>query len=61
MNFLRLGDMSLCGIKTFAKAVKVPPYIVIGRLQKERFVPYNQFSSEKLRSSCLDILPRLIG
>ncbi|MDR3076268.1 MAG: ImmA/IrrE family metallo-endopeptidase, partial [Synergistaceae bacterium] len=48
-NFLRSGDMSLDSIKKFATSIEVPPYIVIGRLQKENLIPCNRFANEKLR------------
>jgi HTH-type transcriptional regulator/antitoxin HigA len=49
MNFLQQKNFSFQSIIKFAQAVKVPSYIVIGRLQKEGHVSYNNFSSEKLR------------
>ena len=36
-------------IKTFARSQGVPPYIVIGRLQKEGKIPYSYFSNYKLQ------------
>jgi HTH-type transcriptional regulator/antitoxin HigA len=41
--------MSLDSIKKFATSIEVPSYIVIGRLQKEKLIPYNWFANEKLR------------
>jgi HTH-type transcriptional regulator/antitoxin HigA len=48
-NFLEKGDFSLGYIEKFAASVDVPPYIVIGRLQKEKLLPYSRFSREKPR------------
>ena len=36
-------------IRDFAKSQNVPPYIVIGRLQKEKRIPYSQFSNHKTK------------
>lgn len=47
-NFVRQGDFSLSAIKTFAKEQKVLPCIVIGRLQKEKVIPWHSFKSEIL-------------
>lgn len=47
--FVRNADFSLSAIKSFADSQQVKPYIVIGRLQHERIIEYNQFSSEKVR------------
>ncbi len=48
-NFVRSADFSLSAIKSFAASQKIKPYIVIGRLQHEKIIEYNQFSSEKVR------------
>lgn len=47
--FLNAGDFSILAIKQFAKKQKVMPYIVIGRLQKEKRIPYTWYSDYKLR------------
>lgn len=48
-RFIDVADFSLPAIKDFASRQLVPSYIVIGRLQKEKLISYNQFSAEKLR------------
>ena len=48
-GFVRNADFSLSAIKSFAESQKIKPYIVIGRLQHEKIIGYNQFSSEKAR------------
>ncbi len=47
--FVEKGDYSLDAIKTFARSQSVRPYIVIGRLQREKKLDYNRYSSEKVR------------
>ena len=47
--FIASGDFSLDAIKQLAKSENVKPYIVIGRLQKERYLPYQALSQEKER------------
>ena len=47
--FLAKKDFSIEAIKRFAKTQNVMPYIVIGRLQKERYLDYKYFSDYKLR------------
>lgn len=48
-EFINKKDFSLNAIRIFSNEISVKPYIVIGRLQKERFIGYNQFASEKAR------------
>jgi HTH-type transcriptional regulator / antitoxin HigA len=47
-HFVALEDFSLEAINAFAHAQNIPNYIVIGRLHKEKIIPYNQYSDEKL-------------
>ncbi len=47
--FLENSEITLDSIKKFAELNGVPPYIVIGRLQKEAIIEYSQFSQEKVR------------
>ena len=49
MEFLSSGDFSIGSITAFARTQKVMPYIVIGRLQKEKRLDYRCFSEYKLR------------
>ena len=48
-SFVQSGDFSISAITEFAKTQDVPPFIVIGRLQKEKRIPYNWFSKYKPR------------
>lgn len=46
--FIKAKDYSLNSIKGFAAENEVKPYIVIGRLQKEKRLNYNDYSQEKM-------------
>lgn len=48
-EFVSRGDVSLSQIKTFSHAHGVCPYVVIGRLQKDRLIDYRTYASEKVR------------
>ena len=48
-QFIKNGDFSLNAIKEFAANQKIKPFMVIGRLQREKRLEYNSFSSEKTR------------
>lgn len=48
-DFVRRADYSLSAIKSFAESQHIRPYIVIGRLQREKILEYNRYSSEKVR------------
>lgn len=48
-HFTQLKDFSISAIKQYAKAQNVMPYIVIGRLQKDGYIPYTWYSEYKLR------------
>jgi HTH-type transcriptional regulator/antitoxin HigA len=48
-NFVDHGDFELEAIRAFATNQNVRPYIVIGRLQREKLLDYNRYSSEKVR------------
>ena len=48
-EFVRCSDFSLSAIKSFAESQQIRPYIVIGRLQREKLIEYNRYSSEKVR------------
>lgn len=45
--FVKKSDFSILSIKKFAREQDVIPCIVIGRLQKEKHIPYNYFSAYK--------------
>ncbi|MGI5905458.1 MAG: HigA family addiction module antitoxin [Candidatus Pararuminococcus gallinarum] len=48
-HFLSMKRHDLQSIEMFARMVSVPPYIVIGRMQKEKIIGFNMFSNEKPR------------
>jgi HTH-type transcriptional regulator/antitoxin HigA len=48
-RFIQQGDFSINAIRTFAQENKVRPYMVIGRLQKQKIIGYNQFTTYKSR------------
>ena len=43
------GDFTFEAICSYARTQNVMPYIVIGRLQKEKYLDYHQYSNYKLR------------
>ena len=47
--FIQREDFSIEAILKYAKSQNVMPYIVIGRLQKEKYLDYRIFSNYKLR------------
>lgn len=47
--FIKQNDFSIESITRFAASQNVMPYIVIGRLQKEKYLRYDQYSRYKLR------------
>lgn len=49
IRFVRCEDYSISSIRRFAKTQNIMPYMVIGRLQKEKKIPYSWFSDYKLR------------
>ncbi|HHW07598.1 MAG TPA: HigA family addiction module antidote protein [Clostridia bacterium] len=48
-EFVHKGNYSLTHIKLFCAEENIPPFILIGRLHKERRLPYNHYSSEKIK------------
>ena len=52
--FIKNNDFSLPAILSFAEKQGVAPYIVIGRLQKEKRLGYHQYPQYKLRYKWLD-------
>lgn len=48
-EFIRSTDFSLNAIRSFAESQHIRPYMVIGRLQREKLLEYNRYSSEKIR------------
>ena len=49
VSFVEENNFTIESIKRFAASQNVMPYIVIGRLQKEKHLRYDQYSSYKLR------------
>jgi HTH-type transcriptional regulator/antitoxin HigA len=47
--FVKRGDYSLPNIKRFCAEQEIPPYILIGRLQREKHLEYHQYSAEKVK------------
>lgn len=47
--FIERGDFSIESIQEYAESQNVMPYIVIGRLQKEKYLDYKTYCNYKLR------------
>ena len=47
--FAKNGYLTRATISQFAARMGISPGIVVGRLQKENFIPYNQFNDLKVR------------
>ena len=48
-EFINKGNYSLDSIKFFSSQQGVRPYIVIGRMQKERYLSYKAYPNEKVK------------
>ena len=48
-DFCDTGNFSSYSVWEFAQSIGIAPFIVVGRLQKEKLVPYNQLTSLKRR------------
>lgn len=48
-TFVAAGDFSLLAIKKMAARHNVKPYIVIGRLQNQKLIPYTYLAQEKVK------------
>lgn len=48
-KFVKKGSFSYSAIQDFARTQSVPPYIVIGRLQKEKIIPWTWYQKFKPR------------
>ena len=48
-TFIKDDDFSINAIKKYAASQNVEPYIIIGRLQKEKCIPYAWYSDYKER------------
>jgi HTH-type transcriptional regulator/antitoxin HigA len=47
--FVKKEDYSLPSIRHFCGEQNIPPYILIGRLQRDKYLKYSQYSAEKVR------------
>lgn len=56
--FIKTGNFDINSICSFSRMQNVRPYIVIGRLQKEGKIRYNQFSNYKIRYKWADSMSR---
>lgn len=43
--FIKQNNLSKIGIENFANSIGIHPGIVVGRLQKDRYIDYNEFNS----------------
>jgi len=48
-EFIKTGNFSIEAIKELAKRENIKPYIIIGRMQKEKHIQYQTYSAEKDR------------
>jgi len=46
-QFVHAGDFSLESIRRFSATLDLPPFILIGRLQRDAHLAYHQFAEEK--------------
>ncbi len=47
--FVKIGDYSLPRIQHFCSGQGIPPYILIGRLQRDKHLEYHQYVQEKIK------------
>ena len=52
--FIEQNNFTIDAIERFAASQNIMPYVVIGRLQKESYLRYDQYSSYKLRYKWAD-------
>ena len=48
-DFISKGVFNISAIRQYAVSQHVPPYVVIGRLQKEKLIPYSRYGDYKMR------------
>lgn len=48
-ELINSGDFSLSNINKVCKKMKIPSFILIGRLQRDRYLGYHCYSDEKIR------------
>jgi HTH-type transcriptional regulator/antitoxin HigA len=46
-DFIRLNDFSIDSVESFSSKLKIPSFILIGRLQKDKYLKYSDFYSHK--------------
>jgi len=56
---VKAGDFSLPRISQFCSEQNIPTFILIGRLQRDGYLKYHQYSGEKIRYE-LDIIEKMI-
>ncbi len=54
-DFCNDGDFSLASTREFARSVEIAPFIVVGRLQKEKWIGYSQLATLKTRYKWSDL------
>lgn len=59
-EFLDFGDFSIPMINKLCEELKIPAYILIGRLQKDEYLDYANYSNQKIKYN-LDDIERKIG
>lgn len=45
-NFIKANDFTIESIKSFANSINILPCIVLGRLEKEKYIPYGKYDNE---------------
>ena len=48
-EFVKRNDFSISSINSFAKQQGVAPFIVIGRLQKDKYIPWSKYKEQKVK------------
>lgn len=48
-EFIKKGDFSLPSIEEFSLEQNIPNFIIIGRLQKDKYLKYSQYAGEKVK------------
>lgn len=54
-EFIEFGDFSLSTINKLCDELKIPAYILIGRLQRDKHIEYKCYSDKKIRYDLNDI------
>ncbi len=49
MEFIGKEDFSILSIIRFSETQNIPPYMVIGRLQREKYIPYSRFNNYRIK------------